>query len=69
MFPPSRAPSTTTGQPLHADATAFLLARGADPLRQCNGLTVVAEAGTRGHWLAAEIMQAWIRQGPNQAGT
>jgi hypothetical protein len=43
-----------TGGPLHADVTAFLLARGASPLRQCNRITVVAEAGTCGHWLAAE---------------
>jgi hypothetical protein len=48
--------------PLHADVTAFLLARGADPLRECNGITVLAEAEVRGHWLAAEIMQAWIRR-------
>ena len=41
------------GGPLHADVTAFLLARGANPLRQCNRITVVAEAGTCGHWLAA----------------
>jgi len=26
-----------SGGPLHADVTAFLLARGADPLRPCNG--------------------------------
>lgn len=58
-----------TGQPLHADVTAFLLARGADPLRQCNGLPAVAEAETRGHWLAAEIMQAWIRYGDFGART
>lgn len=58
-----------TGQPLHADVTAFLLARGADPLRECSGLPLAAEAGRRGHWLAAEIMQAWIRQGRNPAGT
>lgn len=51
-----------TAGPLHADVTAFLLARGADPLRPCNGMTVVAEAEIRGHWLVAEIMQAWIRQ-------
>jgi len=49
-----------TGGPLHADVTAFLLTRGADPLRPSNGMTVVAEAEIRGHWLAAEIMQAWI---------
>jgi len=58
-----------TGQPLHADKTAFLLARGADPLRQRSGLPVVAEAETRGHWLAAEIIRAWIRRGQNPAAT
>jgi hypothetical protein len=56
-----------TGQPLHADVTAFLLARGADPLRQRSGLPVVVEAETRGHWLAAEIMRAWIRRGQHPA--
>jgi hypothetical protein len=54
--------------PLHADVTAFLLARGADPLRKCNGMPVVAEAEIRGHWVAAEIMHAWIRQGRQPAG-
>jgi hypothetical protein len=58
-----------TGQPLHADVTAFLLARGADPLRQRSGLPAVAAAETRGHWLAAEVMRAWIRQGQNPAAT
>ena len=58
-----------TGQPLHADVTAFLLARGADPLRQCNGRSVLAEAEMRGHWLAAEIMRAWISRGQNPAAT
>ena len=48
-----------TSGPLHADVTAFLLARGADPLRPFNGVPVVAEAEIRGHWLAAEIMRAW----------
>ena len=46
-------------------ASAFLLARGADPLHKCNGTTVVAEAELRGHWLAADIMRArtgWGRQ-------
>ena len=43
--------------------TAFLLARGADPLRPCNGMTVVAEAEIHGHWLAAEIMRAWTGRG------
>ena len=31
---------------LHADVTAFVLARGASPLRPCNRITVVAEAET-----------------------
>lgn len=53
-----------TGEPLHADVTAFLLARGADPLRPCNGMTVIAEAETCGHWLAAEIMRAWTARPP-----
>jgi uncharacterized protein len=52
-----------SGGPLHADVTAFLLARGADPLRPLNGVPAAAEAETRGHWLAAEIMRAWIEQG------
>jgi len=48
-----------TGGPLHADVTAFLLARGADPMRQTDGITAVDEAEMRGHWLAAEIMRSW----------
>jgi hypothetical protein len=56
-----------TGNPLHADVTAFLLARGADPLRTCNGTTILAEAQTCGHWLAAEIMRAWTGQGSQPA--
>jgi uncharacterized protein len=58
-----------TGGPLHADITAFLLARGADPLHPCNGMTAVAEAEIRGHWLAAEIMRAWIARGRQPAGS
>lgn len=56
-----------TGQPLHADVTAFLLARGADPLRTCNGMPVVVEAEIRGHLLAAEIMKAWVQRGKQPA--
>ncbi|WP_424536662.1 ankyrin repeat domain-containing protein [Sphaerisporangium viridialbum] len=56
-----------TGEPLHADVTAFLLTRGADPLRPCNGMPVVVEAEIRGHWLAAEIMKAWIERGRQPA--
>lgn len=52
-----------TGDRLHADVTAFLLARGADPLRRCNGMPVVVEAEILGHWLAVELMKAWIARG------
>jgi hypothetical protein len=52
-----------TGRPLHATVTAFLLARGADPLRRHNGTPLIEDAETRGHWLAAEIMRGWINQG------
>jgi hypothetical protein len=58
-----------TGLPLHADVTAFLLARGADPRRQCNGISVITQTGNLGHWLAAEIMQAWIGRSTNPAAT
>jgi hypothetical protein len=57
------------GGPLHADVTAFLLARGADPLRPCNGTTILAEAETCGHWLAAEIIRAWIVPDRNDNGS
>lgn len=46
-----------TGKPLHVDVTAFLLARGADPMRPYNGVPAIVEAETRGHWLAAEVMR------------
>lgn len=49
-----------TGKPLHVDVTAFLLARGADPTRPCNGVPAIVEAETRGHWLAAEVMRTCI---------
>ena len=50
--------------PLHADVTAFLLARGADPTRKGPGdMPAVTETEIRGHWLAAEIMRAWIERG------
>lgn len=52
-----------TGGPLHVDVTAFLRARGADPVRAYNGVPVVVAADARGHWLAAEVMRAWIRRG------
>lgn len=49
-----------TGNPLHVDVTALLLARGANPFRALNGISTLVEAELRGHWLAAELMRAWI---------
>ncbi|MEW1660120.1 MULTISPECIES: ankyrin repeat domain-containing protein [unclassified Streptomyces] len=51
-----------SGEPLRVDVTAFLLARGADPLRPTDGVLPEAEAEARGHWLAAEIIRAWARR-------
>ena len=49
-----------SGEPLHVDVTAFLLARGADPVRPSgDGLTPLHEAESRGHWLAADLLRAW----------
>lgn len=54
-----------TGELLHADMTAFLLARGANPQRSSpDGTTPSDDAETRGHWLAAEIIRAWINRSP-----
>jgi uncharacterized protein len=57
-----------SGNPLHVDVAAFLLSRGADPLRLHNGVSVVDEADRRGHWLAAQIMRAWINRGAPDGG-
>ncbi|MEJ8662225.1 ankyrin repeat domain-containing protein [Streptomyces sp. MS1.AVA.4] len=56
-----------SGEPLHIDVTAFLLARGADPLRSTNGVLPADEADSRGHWLAAELIRAWTTR-PATAG-
>ncbi|MFJ8162180.1 hypothetical protein ACIRBY_14775 [Streptomyces sp. NPDC096136] len=40
--------------------TAFLLARGADPLRSTRGVLPADEAERRGHWLAAELIRARV---------
>ncbi len=51
-----------SGEPLHVDVTAFLLARGADPDRLSGGGTGVSArhmALVRGHWLADELFKAW----------
>ncbi|NUW45001.1 ankyrin repeat domain-containing protein [Nonomuraea rhodomycinica] len=49
-----------TGEPLHVDVTAYLLARGADPLASSprHG-TPLHQAESRRHWLAVEIIRAW----------
>lgn len=44
-----------TGKHLHVDVTALLLARGADPMRRWNGVTALAAAEQRGHWLGAWV--------------
>jgi hypothetical protein len=54
---------TQTGDPLHVDTTAYLLARGADPMRRSGGGSGVSSqhyAFTRGHWLASCLIDAWI---------
>ena len=48
-----------TGDPLHVDVTAFLLARGADPsISVDGGQTPFQMAFSRGHWLAVTLMEA-----------
>lgn len=54
-----------TGEPLHVDATALLLAKGADPLRPSHGgrgLSAQHLAFTTGHWLASDLFDAWLRK-------
>jgi uncharacterized protein len=43
---------------LHVDVTALLIARGADPERSNNGVSVLEEARNRGRWLAVELMES-----------
>jgi ankyrin repeat protein len=53
------------GAPLHVNMTAFLLARGADPLlADGDGRSALQEAIERGHWLAVELMNAWQTRRP-----
>lgn len=48
-----------TGRPLHVDATALLIARGADPfLVPAGGISAEHFAFESGHWLAMEIFNA-----------
>jgi hypothetical protein len=45
---------TQTGEPLHVDVTAYLLARGADP----GAGSALHHARLRGHWLAVALIEA-----------
>ncbi|MFK8907956.1 ankyrin repeat domain-containing protein [Streptomyces sp. YS-3] len=54
-----------SGEPLHADVTAFLLARGADPRRGTDGVLPATEAEKRGHWLATELIRSWVTRPSN----
>ena len=52
---------TQRGDPLHVDVTAYLLARGADPLASPVGGGVASAlhmARLRGHWLAISLIEA-----------
>lgn len=55
-----QARHVTTGESLHADMTAFLLARGAS--HHEDAISATAEAELLGHWLAAEIITAWAKR-------
>ncbi|MEV6906037.1 ankyrin repeat domain-containing protein [Amycolatopsis sp. NPDC051071] len=49
---------TQTGEPLHVDVTAYLLARGADPKRRSDGgsgVTAEHVAWESRHWLASAL--------------
>lgn len=53
---------TQTGDPLHVDVTAYLLARGADPLRSATGGgagSALHMAKLGGHWLAVALIEAF----------
>ncbi|NJQ13572.1 ankyrin repeat domain-containing protein [Streptomyces bohaiensis] len=53
-----------SGEPLHVDVTAYLLARGADPRRRSGGGTGISAehlALTRGHSLATCLIEEWVR--------
>ncbi|MGA5763996.1 ankyrin repeat domain-containing protein [Nonomuraea bangladeshensis] len=56
-----------TGDPLHVDMTALLLANGADPRRRSGGGTGVSAehfAFVNRHWLASRLIEAWLRDHP-----
>ena len=57
-------------EPVHVDMTAFLLARGADPLAASeDGTTPLSFAQERGHWLAVELFNAWLRRNRTPAAS
>ncbi|QCD60316.1 ankyrin repeat domain-containing protein [Streptomyces hawaiiensis] len=61
---------TQTGKPLHVDATALLLAHGADPQRKSGGGSGVSAhhmAFVSGHWLACALFEAWTAR--SQSGS
>jgi uncharacterized protein len=61
---------TQTGDPLHVDMTAYLLARGADPRRRSEGgrgMSAEHMAFARNHWLANCLIEAWIRDHSGQS--
>jgi ankyrin repeat protein len=50
-----------TGDPLHVDMTALLLARGADPqAKDSQGQTPLDWAVALKHWLAEDLLVAWM---------
>jgi hypothetical protein len=54
---------TQTGEPLHVDVTAYLLARGADPLATSAGGSAGSAlhmARVGGHWLAVSLFEAFL---------
>ncbi|WP_419707574.1 ankyrin repeat domain-containing protein [Promicromonospora sp. NFX87] len=53
-----------TRKPLHVDMTAYLLARGADPLASSigGGGSALHMARLGGHWLAVALIGAHIRR-------
>lgn len=62
---------TQTGEPLHVDATALLLARGADPKWRPNGgagMSAEHMALVDQHWLALELFRAFDRERSSAQG-
>ncbi|MBL7498753.1 ankyrin repeat domain-containing protein [Frankia sp. CNm7] len=60
---------TQTGEPLEVSTTAYLLARGADPLRRPEGgrgVTAEHMAFVCGHWLATALFEVWRETHPDR---